>query len=140
MVCIAIYDESQNIVGCTRADGASGGLEFLADCEALGHTITYKTQAELDAEAADKVVRDKWGVYAEYCSALTVTTQAGNKFAAGQDALKNVVFKRDSIADTDQVLWVEDWGMFTTDKVELQEVVNEASALMQAKIIALFGV
>ncbi len=49
--CIVNYDENQNVIGCTRSDGASGGLDFLSDCEALGLTITYKTQAELDNEA-----------------------------------------------------------------------------------------
>lgn len=93
------------------------------------------TQADLDAQA----IAAKWQAYSEYCNALTVTTQSNNKFAADPAGLRNIVFKRDSIADTTQVLWIEDWGSFTTDKVELQEVVNEASALMQAKILELFG-
>ena len=59
MVCIAQYNDEQEVIGCTREDGASGGLELLADCEALGFTITYKTQTELKDERGDKVTLDK---------------------------------------------------------------------------------
>jgi hypothetical protein len=55
MVCIANYNDKQEVIGCTREDGVSGGLEFLADCEALGFTITYKSQAELDAIALQAI-------------------------------------------------------------------------------------
>jgi hypothetical protein len=49
MVCIANYDDNNEVIGCTREDGVSGGVDFLAYCEALGMTITYKTQEELDS-------------------------------------------------------------------------------------------
>lgn len=58
MVCIANYNDKQEIIGCTREDGVSGGLDFLTDCKALEFTVTYKTQLELDA-LAFKTIEDK---------------------------------------------------------------------------------
>ena len=93
------------------------------------------TAAEIEAS----ILSDKWGVYAEYTNTLTVTTAASNKFAADPEALKNVAFKRDALVDTAEILWVESWGSFNTNKVELQEVIAEADKLMQTKIVEIFG-
>ena len=54
MVCIANYNDNLDVIGCTRKDGASGGLEFLEQCEDLGFTVTYKTVAELEAIALEQ--------------------------------------------------------------------------------------
>lgn len=59
MVCIANYNDKQEVIGCKREDGVSGGLDFLADCEALGMAITYKTQAELKAELLEQAKASK---------------------------------------------------------------------------------
>lgn len=54
MVCIVNYNDLNEVVGCTREDGVSGGLEFLQDCEDLELEIVYKTQTELDDIALAK--------------------------------------------------------------------------------------
>lgn len=54
MVCIANYNDNNEVIGVTRADGVSGGLEFLAQCESLDMTITYKSQANLDDLALER--------------------------------------------------------------------------------------
>ena len=99
------------------------------------YEIPEPTQTELD----DLATKAKWTTYVEYCSTLTVTADSGNKFAADQESLKNVAFKRDAITDTVEILWVESWATFTTGKVELQEVISEAANKMQLKIVELFG-
>lgn len=139
MVSIATYDGNGNIIGCTRTDGVSGGLEFLADCEALGFTITYKTPAELQAMANVKAINGKWATYDAYCSDLTVTTDAMHQFAASKEALRVIATRRDSMLDTDSILWVESWDKFQTTRIELQEVIVKANTLTQAKITELFG-
>lgn len=58
MVCIANYDDNNEVIGCTREDGASGGLEFLVDCHFLGLEIVYKAQSELDILTLDKTRTD----------------------------------------------------------------------------------
>lgn len=58
MVCIANYNDKQEVIGCTREDGVNGGLGFLKDCEDLGLEITYKTQSELDADQQQKALSD----------------------------------------------------------------------------------
>ena len=113
------------------------GHRRMYDADGLPYTepIPAPTQDALD----EQEVAAKWGAYAKYCNSLTVTTASGNKFAASPGTLKSVAFKRDAITDTADILWVESWGIFTTSKVELQEVISEAEVLMQAKIVELFG-
>lgn len=92
MVCIATYDDNGNVIGCTRADGVSGGLEFLAGCEDLGFTVTYKTPADLDAIAAQKIEDAKPKVISRV-QAMKAMKQTGTLWAdfnallaANQDA------------------------------------------------------
>jgi hypothetical protein len=91
------------------------------------------------APTSEQLTAAKWAEYSEYCNALTVTVASGNKYAADPASMASIAFKRAVIGDTDTILWVEDWGSFNTNKVELQEAITEADTLMQAKIIELFG-
>lgn len=138
MVCIAQYSDGA-VTGFTREDGTSFGVDYLADLRALGCTITYKSQAELDSDAEEKAISAKWSTYDAYCTDLTVKTDALNKFAASEKALMAVATRRDSMLDSDSILWVESWGSFQTTRIELQEVIVKANALTQAKITELFG-
>lgn len=97
-------------------------------------------EEQLSQEAINaQVYNQKWDEYRQYCNSLTITSSLGNKYAANPEALKEIEFRRDSTPSGVSVLWVEDWASFNTDKVELQEVYDEAGRLTQEKLQLLFG-
>lgn len=116
------------------------GFIEVADTVVCGMIVNEDGTFSNPPETPESIVAAKWTTYAEYCSTLTVAATSENIFAADTEALKNVAFKRDAITDTARILWVESWSTFTTDKVELQEVISEADRLMQLKIVELFKV
>lgn len=93
-------------------------------------------QAELDTAAKDILWED---VNSQWKN-LTVTTTSGNKFAANKTAMEYIAFKANNMGDTAVILWVEEWGQFNTDIVELKEALNLAADAHQTIVNSVFGV
>jgi len=95
------------------------------------HTPPAPTQEELDAQA----LAAKWTEVATFWAALTVTIN-GNKYKADEAGSTRMSLKRDAIATDATTMWYEDWGVFSTNKVDLQEAITQAEAELQAFIDA----
>lgn len=70
---------------------------------------------------------------------LTVTTTSGNKFAANKEAMRYIEFKANNMGDTAVILWIEEWGVFNTNIIELKEVLNLAADAHQTIVNSIFG-
>ncbi len=94
-----------------------------------------KIQEELIIEANSVL----WNEVDKQWNALTVTTTAGHTFAANKEAMRYIDFKANNMGDTAIFLWVEDWGTFETNIVELKEALNLAADAHQNLIQTIFG-
>lgn len=105
---------------------------------------TQPTQAEINAVTT--IVQGisstsaKWEQVKSQWDALTITTNQGHTFAANKEAIRLIDLKANNMLDTDIILWVEDWGSFNTNIIELKEVMNLASTAHQAIVNSIFGV
>lgn len=105
------------------------------------------TQAEIDAVTliiqAKAAYLAKWALVDAYEASLTVTLLNGHKYAANKNARLNIMQERDSllgIGNNAIEPWLEEWGTFDTNALELQEVLDEALNLLRAYRNSVFGV
>lgn len=90
-----------------------------------------------------EIYKDKWSQVDDYESSLTVTLLNGHKYAANKNARLNIMQERDSllgIGNNAIEPWLEEWGTFDTNALELQEVLDEALNLLRAYRNSVFGV
>ncbi|HEY5630493.1 MAG TPA: hypothetical protein VIR31_00055 [Nitrososphaeraceae archaeon] len=90
-------------------------------------------------KTAQEILQEKWSVIENQWQQLTVTTTSGNKFSANKTAMEYIAFKANNMGDTAVILWVEEWGEFNTDIVELKEVLNLAADAHQTIVNSIFG-
>lgn len=105
------------------------------------------TQAEIDTVTSIIQARAaylaKWALVDAYEASLTVTLLNGHKYAANKNARLNIMQERDSllgIGNNAIEPWLEEWGTFDTNALELQEVLDEALNLLRAYRNSVFGV
>lgn len=110
------------------------GDKILGDREA--------TQAEIDAYNSDpiRLSAQKWRQAESARLVLTVTTASGHKFNANKEGLDNIMHKEMALLDNATCTWYEDWGSFTTNKVELQEALRLATSAYQTILDTTVGV
>jgi len=137
MVCIVNYNDSLEVVGCTREDGANGGLEFLQACKDLKLEIVYKTQEELDADIAADIISTKWSDLNIFLSALTVTISNDRIIDVSPSSLLNIDNEINAMTDQDISMWHEDWESFEVNKVDLQEARTLRKEAKDVKIVEL---
>ncbi len=126
-----------------REDGSGGYIvngyinvpatdkDVIAWVEAKKEVMPAYTQGELDEVTAD----DKWAAIAEFWRDLTVTIN-GNKYKADEAGSNRMALKRDALAADTTTTWYENWGSFSTNKVDLQDAIAQADAELQAFIDA----
>lgn len=90
------------------------------------------------AKAGEIDASTKWLDVAAFWSTLTVTIN-GNKYKADEAGTNRMALKRDALAADATTKWYEDWGSFSTNKVELQDAITEADVKLQAFIDATMG-
>ena len=80
----------------------------------------------------------KWDEVNIARSNLTVTTAAGNTYAANRESINNMKSKIDVLINGATVKWVEDWGSWLVDSIELGEARDLAEKADQALIDSIF--
>ena len=116
------------------------GYEVIYDANGIP-TITAipeLTQAELDAQAAKKIIQDKWNEFNSYQSQHTVIINS-HEYAANKESLISMRMAIDSLADNETDTWIEDWESFQTDKVELGLALTMANQELRTYRNTLFG-
>lgn len=108
-------------------------LQWIADEKEVMPALT-------PTEISEIATIDKWNQLNSEWEILTVTTSAGHTFAANEKAMKFMTFKANNMGDLVSFLWVEDWGSFQTNIVELKEALNLAADAQQNLIQTIFGV
>ena len=83
-------------------------------------------------------IASKWDQVNLGRTTLTVTTTAGNKYAANREAINNMKSKIDVLINGATIKWVEDWGNWLVDAVELGEARDLAEKADQALIDSIF--
>lgn len=90
-----------------------------------------------------EVLAENWKLVDAYELNLTVTLLNGHKYAANKNARFNIMQERDSLIGigTNAVeTWIEEWGTFETNALELQEVLDESLRLLRVYRNSVFGV
>ena len=117
-----------------RADGTR--------IQALLSTITQgvydvDTAAET-AYMSEFVLMEKWDLIKDFERTQTVTI-GSNKYAVNPTSLDRIMRKEKAMLADAADTWYEEWGSFSTNKVELQEVISQADIDLQAFIDATMG-
>jgi len=95
--------------------------------------------APISQEVADaQAIAAKWEVYYDYKLKHTVTIN-NHKYAANKDALLNMRLAIDTLSDNETDTWIEDWGSFQTDKVEIGLALTKANQDLRTYRNTLFG-
>lgn len=132
-----------------RSDGAGGYIaNGLTAIQATDPLVVAWLAANKEvmpaytaAEAAAVLDDSRWALVEQYGRELTITIAAsGHKFAANTDALTAISLKIGALGTADTITWIESWATFTTNKVELQEVLTLAEAAKQTFTNTTFGV
>lgn len=90
-----------------------------------------------------ELLSENWKLVDEYEMNLTVTLPNGHKYAANKNARFNIMQERDSllgIGANAVETWIEEWGTFETNALELQEVLDQALNLLRVYRNSVFGV
>ena len=96
------------------------------------------TQSEINAYLSTISILDKWASVENGRSSLTVTTIAGNKYTANRESIMNMTSKINILINGITIKWVEDWGSWIVDSVELAEARDLAEKADQALIDSIF--
>ena len=83
-------------------------------------------------------IASKWDQVNLGRTTLTVTTTAGNKYVANREAINNMKSKIDVLINGATIKWVEDWGSWIVDAIELGEARDLAEKADQALIDSIF--
>ena len=86
----------------------------------------------------EEIASAKWVEIGTFWNKLTVTIN-GNKYKADEAGTNRMALKRDALAADATTKWYEDWGSFSTNKVELQDAITAADVKLQAFIDATMG-
>lgn len=94
------------------------------------------TQTNLDINQDQ--INTKWDEVNIGRLSLTITTKAGNTYAVNRESINNMKSKIDVLINGATVKWVEDWGSWLVDSIELGEARDLAEKADQALIDSIF--
>lgn len=120
------------INGCIESDGSEQEVKdwIKAKKEILPQ---YTTEEIVQQEKIQKKIDfNKWW------EALTIEINT-HVYSIKEKSLNRIGLVKSALADNEKVSWQEDWAIFPTNKLELQQVFNEANDLIQAKRVEVFG-
>lgn len=97
------------------------------------------TLDEIASHEQTKVISEKWADFNLYQSEHTVIINS-HEYAANKEALINMRMAIDTLADNEIDTWIEDWGSFQTNKVEIGLALTKANQDLRAYRNTLFEV
>lgn len=119
------YKDSNGIILGAGSDMPQGG--------------SIATQQEIIEHEASVQIGIKWYEINKARSKLTVTTASGNVYNASKEGIYDIMHKEMTLMGDATCVWYEDWGSFTTNKVELQEALRLANTAYQNLLDTILG-